>query len=140
MPSSCLLSSSYLLFYLFILLCCFQAPRPAPPHTALPRYTAFAKGLVDQMCAVAMERAGMGWTSPGGGGGGGSGLPGLGVGRIWRRGTRIVGAGGAREGSGAGGGAGLDEASRDEITRLHKDVSLLQGHAWQVWMYPTGGA
>eukprot|EP00752_Nemacystus_decipiens_P018330 g16445.t1 len=94
------------------------------------RYTSFAKGLVDQMCAVAMERAGMGWTSPAGGVGNSGGLPALGVGRIWRRGTRMVGAGAGAGGRG-GGRIELDGASREEITRLHKDVSRLQSNAWQ---------
>lgn len=81
------------------------------------------------MCAVAMDRAGMGWVDHNDtGGGGGGGKSRLGVRRIWRRGTEMAGAGAA------GGRAGLDAVSREEITRLHKDVARLQSNAWQVCM------
>lgn len=79
------------------------------------------------MCAVTMDRAGMGSTdhSSGGGGGGGSSK----VGRIWQRGAKMVGGGGRRAG---GGGVVLDGVGREAILRLHKDVSRLQSNAWQV--------
>ncbi|CAM9902098.1 unnamed protein product, partial [Ectocarpus sp. 4 AP-2014] len=88
------------------------------------RYNAFARGLVDQMCAVTMDRAGMGSTDHSSGGGGGSSK----VGRILQRGAKIVGGGGRRAG---GGGVVLDGVGREAILRLHKDVSRLQSNAWQ---------
>ncbi|CAM9252402.1 unnamed protein product [Scytosiphon promiscuus] len=91
------------------------------------RYNAFARRLVDQMCAVAMDRAGMGWADHNNSGGDGKSR--RGVGRIWRRGTEMVGARGG--GVGSGGRGGLNAVGRQEITRLHKDVSRLQSNAWQ---------
>ncbi|CAM9861553.1 unnamed protein product [Pylaiella littoralis] len=98
------------------------------PSRDVERYNAFARGLVDQMCAVAMDRAGMRLGNQNGGGGGG-GVSRLGVGQMWHRGAKMVGVGGG--GGGGGSGGMLDGASKAEITRLHKDVSRLQSNAWQ---------
>lgn len=99
----------------------------------LPRYTAFAKELVDQMCAVAMERAGLidVGANPAVVSGGK-----LSVGRLFRRGVAKLpgaGGGGGRGGERVGGsGGGLNDAGREGIVNLHKDVSRLQANAWQV--------
>lgn len=99
----------------------------------LPRYTAFAKGLVDQMCSVAMERAGLivVGIDPAAVSGGK-----LNMSRLFRRGVSKLpgaGGGGGRGGEGvSGSGGGLNDAGREGIVKLHKDVSRLQANAWQV--------
>lgn len=89
----------------------------------LPKYTSFARGLVDQMCAVAMERAGLSV-------GGALAIEGkLSVGRLFRRGAMTAAASGAAANAG-----GLDVTSREGIVKLHKDVSRLQTNAWKVML------
>lgn len=87
----------------------------------VPKYAAFARELVDQMCAVVMERAGL--VSAGATTGGGK----LGVRRLLRRGGAMSRAGGEGEN-----GVVLNRASREGIVKLHEDVSRLQVHAFKV--------
>lgn len=110
------------------------------------KYKAFARRVVDQMCAVAMERAGLGWDTRGGDSGDVTGV-GVGVGvasvgrkraavrRIWRRGKQLIGVGGEKPleaGREGGGCVVLDEDAKEGISRLHRDVLQLQKNAWQV--------
>lgn len=93
----------------------------------------FVREIVDQMCAVVMERAGLIGEGLFGGGVGDSGGGGV-RGMLRRSGKLIRRVGGVsgRSGRRKAGNLATDSASRECIIQLHKDVARLQNNTWQV--------